>query len=169
MGKVLYVIPSEYDFASIIEIPVVLLILVLVLPIIIRIFCKIKDIEFNKSFIKIFFVFATCFVICANVIIGIGQFSLYIKTVGAYKKGEYKTVEGYVENFVPMPYEGHANETFEINGVKFSYSDYSVQPGYNNTKSHGGVISGNGQHLRIHYVYYNSTYGNLILYIEQLP
>ena len=74
-----------------------------------------------------------------------------------------------VENFDPMPYEGHANETFEINGVKFSYSDYIVHPGYNNTKSHGGVIKENGQHLKIGYVYLNETYGNIIVYIEQLP
>ena len=169
MGKVLYVIPSEYDFASILEIPIFMLIVVLVFPIIIRIYCEIKDIEFNKKFIKIFFGLAACFVICSIALVGVGQFSLYNKTVGAYKKGEYKTVEGYVENFVPMPYEGHAHESFEINGVKFSYSDNSIQPAYNKTKPRGGVISGNGQHLKIHYVYYDLAYGNLILYIEQLP
>jgi hypothetical protein len=77
-------------------------------------------------------------------------------------------VEGYVENFDPMPYEGHGDESFEINGVTFSYSDYSIQPGYTNSKSHGGVIAGDGQHLKVGYVYYNETYGNIIVYIEQL-
>ena len=67
-----------------------------------------------------------------------------------------------------MPYEGHAKETFEINGVKFSYSDYNIHPGYNNTKSHGGVITGNGQHLKIRYVYFNEVYGNIIMYIEEI-
>ena len=31
-------------------------------------------------------------------------------------------VEGYVENFEPMPYEGHAQESFDIEGVHFEYS-----------------------------------------------
>ncbi|MBQ9746415.1 MAG: hypothetical protein IJW21_06295 [Clostridia bacterium] len=94
---------------------------------------------------------------------------MYSKTVGAYESGEYLTVEGYVENFDPMPYGGHKRETFEINGVKFSYSDYNIHPGYNNTKSHGGVIRGDGQHLKIGYVFLNETYGNIIVYIEELP
>ena len=67
-----------------------------------------------------------------------------------------------------MPYGGHKQESFDINGVSFSYSDFSVQPGYHNAKSHGGVITGNGQHLKIGYVYYNSAEGNVIVYIEKL-
>lgn len=83
----------------------------------------------------------------------------------AYKQGEYQIVEGYVENFVPMPYTGHSHESFEVNGVSFSYSDYSVQSGHHNAKSHGGVITGDGQHLKIGYIHYNETYGNIIVYI----
>ena len=37
---------------------------------------------------------------------------MYRKTVIAYKNGNYQTVEGYVENFDPMPYGGHKDETF---------------------------------------------------------
>ena len=73
-----------------------------------------------------------------------------------------------IENFDPMPYGGHTNESFEINDVYFEYSDYNVTSGYRNTKSHGGVITGDGQYLKIGYVYYNSTYGNIIVYIEEL-
>ena len=62
----------------------------------------------------------------------------------------------------------NAAKEVEINGVKFFYSDYSTQPGYNNAKSHGGVITGDGQHLKIHYVYLNETYGNIIVYIEEI-
>ena len=91
---------------------------------------------------------------------------MYTKVVGAYKDGEFMIVEGYVENFDPMPYGGHSEESFEINNVTFSYSDYTIQPGYNNSKSHGGVIEGNGQHLKVGYVDYYGT--NIIVYIEQL-
>ena len=89
----------------------------------------------------------------------------YETIVGAYKDGEYQVVEGYVEKFDLMPYEGHKDESFEINSVKFSYSDYSITFGYNNAKSHGGVIKGNGQHLKIGYVVDNGE--NIIVYIEQ--
>ena len=108
------------------------------------------------------------FVTLLSAVVLIAQFNMYNETVGAYNRGEYQTVEGYVENFDPMPYEGHTDESFEINGIKFSYSDYNIHPGYNNTKSHGGVIKENGQHLKIGYVYLNDTYGNIIVYIEQI-
>ena len=94
---------------------------------------------------------------------------MYTKTVGAYYSGEYQTVEGYVENFHPMPSDGKSKETFDINGVEFAYSDYNIHPGYNKSQYHGGVITGNGQHLKIKYVFFNETYGNIILYIEEIP
>ena len=106
----------------------------------------------------------------ATVLVLIGflfQWNMYRKTVGAYQRGTYEIVEGYVEDFVPMPYEGHANESFQINGIPFSYSDFVITPGYRNAKSHGGVITGNGQYLRVGYIYFNETYGNIIVYIEQ--
>src|SRR5215813_4085967 len=45
-------------------------------------------------------------------------------------------VEGRVAHFIPMPYTGHAMERFTVNGVEFSYSDYVVTCGFNNTASH---------------------------------
>ena len=44
----------------------------------------------------------------------------------------------------------------------------SIPYGYHNSKSHGGVITGNGQRLKIGYVYYNEQYGNIIVYIEEI-
>ena len=90
---------------------------------------------------------------------------MYRKTVIAYKNNDYQIVEGYVENFDPMSHGGHKNETFEINGVKFGYSDYTIMIGYHNAKSHGGVIRDNGQYLKIGYVHYNNE--NIIVYIEE--
>ena len=92
----------------------------------------------------------------------------YDATVGAYKRGEYDIVEGYVEDFHPMPYGGHDQESFTINGVSFAYSDYVDTFGYHNAKSHGGVITGDGQHLRIGYTAYSGL-GNVIVYMEELP
>lgn len=59
-------------------------------------------------------------------------------------------VEGPVENFVPMPYTGHAQESFTVTGVKFAYSDYIVTDGFNQTASHGGPIRADS-HVRICY------------------
>lgn len=149
-------------------IPILMLIISALFPKIMEIFQNYSrgdyDPEFTKKFCRVAFVVVAVF----SVIIGITKINMYSRTVAAYKKGEYMVVEGYVENFVPMPYEGKSDESFEINGVKFSYSDYVVQYGYNNSKSHGGVITGDGQHLKIGYVYYNNKYGNIIVYIEEI-
>lgn len=40
----------------------------------------------------------------------------------ALQNGTASVVEGRVENFVPMPFEGHAQEFFTVQGVSFSYS-----------------------------------------------
>lgn len=85
--------------------------------------------------------------------------SEYYKSITAFGSGKYKIVEGRVTDFVPMPYEGHADERFRVNGVPFSYSDYSITCGFNNSASHGGPIS-EGLYVRISYV------GNIILKLE---
>lgn len=58
----------------------------------------------------------------------------------ALEEGNCETVEGRVENFHPMPKEGHDTERFEVAGKSFSYSDYIMSSGFNNTASHGGPI-----------------------------
>ncbi len=96
------------------------------------------------------------------------EVSGYKNVVQAYRNGDYETVEGFVEDFHPMPYEGHSMESFTIGGVEFEYSDYSITQGYHNALSHGGVITGNGQHLRIGYVRAPLSGDNIIVYIEEL-
>lgn len=110
--------------------------------------------------------------------IGIGIFLL--STIGmSMEHKEYKeklanddvfVVEGYVEKFHPMPYEGHDTEHFEINGVHFEYSDYSITNGYHKSAPHGGVITQNGQHLKIKYVIdeFEESNENVILYIAEI-
>lgn len=70
-------------------------------------------------------------------------------------QGEYKIVEGVVENFDKMPYEGHKSESFTVEDVFFEYSDYMIYDGmngFNQTASHGGPITGNGLQVRLTYV-----------------
>jgi len=145
-----------------------MIIVMLVLRWIIKKYYKDHEKKSNLEIVKNFCRVGVVFVIVWVVIALIAQLYMHSKIVGAYNRGKYQIVEGYVENFDPMPYSGHANESFEINGIAFSYSDYNKHPGYHNAKSHGGVIKGNGQHLKIGYVYLNKTYGNIIVYIEQI-
>ena len=127
-----------------------------------------KDYHFNEKFVKRFCMGGLVWCAIFSTIVLFSQIDMYNKIVKAYKQGNYRVVEGYVENFDPMPRSGHKEESFDIDGVSFSYSDFIVQQGYHNTKSHGGVIKGNGQHLKIGYVFYDNTKGNVIVYIEQL-
>jgi hypothetical protein len=69
-----------------------------------------------------------------------GTFSQYRKCVEAYRTGKYQIVEGVVENFAPMPYEGHCDECFSVQSKRFCYSDYEIQAGFNRSASHGGPI-----------------------------
>ena len=77
--------------------------------------------------------------------------SEYATLLRAMGSGQVRYVEGPVENFVPMPYEGHANEQFEVQGKRFYYSDFDAGPGFNNTSSHGGPIRP-GLRVRVGYV-----------------
>ena len=78
---------------------------------------------------------------------------------GRLQSGDYQVVEGQVTRFVPMPARGHAMESFVVGGRRFSYSDYVLTAGFNNTSSHGGPV-GEGLRVRISYA------GNTILRLE---
>ena len=97
-----------------------------------------------------------------------GLLEMHRTVIIPYANGEYEIVEGYVHNFIPMPPEGKSFEMFDIGDIHFEYSDTVVSVGYNKTKPNGGVIRGNGQYLKVGYVYYNESYGNIIVYIEEL-
>ena len=43
-----------------------------------------------------------------------------------YYAGEYKVVEGVIEDFHPMPRSGHEMESFTVNNINFKYSDFWV-------------------------------------------
>lgn len=76
--------------------------------------------------------------------------SKYYQCIDSLESHTFSTVEGYVEEFNPMPKEGHQNETFVVKGVKFEYSDYEPSCGFNNSKSHGGPID-QGKYVKINY------------------
>ncbi len=112
--------------------------------------------------------FAGIFVsLCAYYVLQ-GQLEMYRKVIIPYANGQYEIVEGYVHDFIPMPPEGHSREMFDIDNVHFEYSDYLISVGCNRTKNNGGIIRRNGQYLKVGYVYFNESYGNIIVYIEEI-
>lgn len=79
---------------------------------------------------------------------------------------DYTIVEGYVENFTE-PLKESDYESFTVNDVEFKYQYQTLNnKGYYKTKKNGGVITGDGQHLKIGY--YSQNNQNYIVYIEQL-
>lgn len=166
MENILYEVPTKFEF-DYLDIGFQLILLAFLLTI----FMKCKNKEYKDTpyeVIKVISGICFCFLVVYNVVDITSSLDMHKKIAEEYEVGNYEIVEGFVEDFEPMPYDGHGNESFEIKGVKFSYSDYINICGYNNAKSHGGVIVGNGQHLKIGYIYYDSSYGNIIVYIEQL-
>lgn len=83
----------------------------------------------------------------------------YYEDILGYKRGEYREVEGFVEN-----YTEHKNgPTFTVDGVEFEASSAVSTWGYTYWKADQNVITGDGQHLRIRY-----TAPHVILYIEEI-
>ncbi len=81
-----------------------------------------------------------------------------------YNAGEYKVVEGVIEDFHPMPRSGHEMESFTVNNINFKYSDFVINHCFNNTASHGGPIKQNGQQVRLSYI--TIGFENRILKVE---
>ena len=165
MGNVLYEVTYRIDRGTIIPFVMVIGLLCFLVGEI-RTIRRKKVIKGHKVNICICsFALLVSLVVCGVVISS--QLDMYQNIVVAYEEGRYASVEGYVEDFIPMPAEGHAHETFQINGIEFDYSDYTVLQGYNKTKVYGGVISGNGQHLKVRYIYYEPWDCNVIVYVEE--
>ena len=86
-------------------------------------------------------------------------YSEYFSVENNLRQGKYPVVEGEIKNFIPMPFQGHGEESFDVENSHFSYSDYEMTPGFHNAASHGGPIH-EGLRVRISYV------GNTILKLE---
>jgi hypothetical protein len=75
----------------------------------------------------------------------------FVKFRRALANGEYATVEGRVDHFLPMPAGGHEPERFTISGESFSYTDFSASPFFHHTATNGGPIQ-QGAYLKIAHV-----------------
>jgi len=87
-------------------------------------------------FLYLFF----CFSVVWTVVTFFSTYSDYVNLRNAFQNGQFDFVEGQVTQFVPVPYEGHTDESFVVDGKRFKYADGAVSNGFNNTNSHGGPI-----------------------------
>ena len=75
----------------------------------------------------------------------------YARLVRAFEQDTVQYVEGPVQNFIPMPANGHGVERFEVGGKRFEYSHNVASAGFNHTSTKGGPIH-EGLQVRIGYV-----------------
>jgi hypothetical protein len=108
----------------------------------------------------IFVIFASGWTLLVFVL----TYSSYKQYIETYRTGKYSIVEGVVEDFRPMPYEGHQSECFRVDKERFCYSDYDVSPAFNQSASHGGPIRA-GLPVRIAY-YEDENFQGHILRLE---
>ena len=101
----------------------------------------------SPFFAFFFFGFATLWTLAA----GSAVVSGWLEVHNALKTRSYRIVSGPVEHFHPMPHEGHAEESFTVQGVSFHYSDFEITPGYRKTESYGGGVH-KTSNLRIGYI-----------------
>jgi hypothetical protein len=93
-------------------------------------------------------------VIAAIVLIALWTVAAVAFTIGDWwtvRFGTAHVVEGDVEEFQPMPANGHGSERFVVDGLRFQYSDTVASAGFNGTSVDGGPIR-DGLHVRIHFV-----------------
>lgn len=98
------------------------------------------------------------------IITTIEGFTNYFHAKSIYDNHNFKTVEGTVENYHPMPLGGHDTERFDVNGVHFEFRDYDgTDYEYNNAAVNGGAIEKN---LYVKISYFNNGKKNVILKLE---
>jgi len=121
---------------------------------------KVKTLFIGTGFISMAAIFLLLF-------LG-GQFGDIHVAKKIMHSGKFSVVEGQPQHYHPMPPEGHDEESFDINGIHFAYSDYSLNgAGYNNAASLGGVIVP-GKYYRLTYytLHDHDIDSNRILKIE---
>ena len=120
---------------------------------------------------KPFFIFLSAVSLAICAIAALRFCSGYMQVIHAYKQGDYKSVEGYVENFTPASSGGEdqedmEEESFDINGVHFSYGDKFIKKfGYHLPSTQGGYIKRDGQYLKLGYI--TTEKGYVIVKIQE--
>ena len=119
--------------------------------------------EFSTTPSKIFFGLGIIFTLFAFAGTGLNYLNLH----NALAFGQYKTVEGVVENFKVFTKAvrggGETYESFSVNGVPFEFNDGAVTSAFNQQSKDNGPIR-QGEYVKIAYVWLENK--NAILKLE---
>ena len=98
------------------------------------------------------------------------QYKEYDLLKEAYETNSCLYVEGVIYDFRGHPDTAQWYEEFWVDGVFFSYTPYEQTQGYYHPRGKKGVLTGNGQKVKIGYVPIEVAreVKNKIVYIEQL-
>ena len=114
---------------------------------------------------KIATIIITSAAILLSILVGISQYMGYKEIVAQIENGDVHIEEGKISNYKPIDTSNHASlESFELNGVKFAYSDYHRISGYHHACANGGIICKEGQEIRLSY--YTKEGLNYIIKVE---
>jgi hypothetical protein len=94
----------------------------------------------------IFVIFCSFMIVLVNLVL----IPKFYEARHAYLSGDSSIVEGTVEDFHPMPALGVADESFSVNGRKFSYNVLEPTPCFHNLPPHRGPIH-SGMQVRIYF------------------
>jgi len=94
----------------------------------------------------IFVIFCSFMIVLVNLVL----IPKFYEARHAYLSGDSSIVEGTVEDFQPMPALGVADESFSVNGTKFSYNVLDSNPCFHNMPPHRGPIH-SGLQVRIYF------------------
>lgn len=83
----------------------------------------------------------------------------YLQASSALKSGKYSIAVGRITGFSPLLPDRTGEESFEVNGKHFSYSDHDITAGFNEAKRDGNPLK-NDLPVRVLYV------NDIILRIE---
>lgn len=154
-----------YEFGFQIHILDVFKVLIFILP-----FCMFLFSSRFKKIIRLIIIALACFISIFFLIV------FYIQPICSYWEikqniatGDVYTIEGEVSNF-ETPEDslgGHNSESFTIDNIEFCYYE-TENYGYSKFLCNGGIVTGNGQKLRITYCNDPLTDELVICYIEKL-
>lgn len=108
---------------------------------------------------KYFGYFFIGFALLGEILIMVDSSAKYADMKRELRSGQYRIVEGGVEEFVTLRDFGNKRESFSVNGVRFSYSDFVNTQCFNTPSAHGGPIRA---HLKVRISYVD----NCILKLE---
>lgn len=105
--------------------------------------------------VRRFLIFILVFAVPSSV----GSTYSHLSNAHSLKVGDYKLVEGKIENFSPAASNPKGHESFQVNGEMFSYSSTFITGGLTHSIADSGLVK-NGSDVKVYYKY------NAILRLE---